>query len=483
MSQLPIAFARGDGIGPEIMAVALDLLAASGAAIELHEVEIGEKVYLRGHTAGIEPSTWETLRHTAAFLKAPITTPQGGGFKSLNVTVRNALGLYANVRRSVAYAPFIATKHPGMDLVIIRENEEDLYTGIEYRATEEAVYALKLISRPGCEKIIRYAFEYARSHGRRKVTCFAKDNILKLSDGLFRKVFDQIATDYPDLQSEYWIVDIGAAKMADTPEAFDVLVMANLYGDILSDVAAQIAGSVGLAGSANIGEERAMFEAIHGSAPRRAGLDLANPSALILASVMMLAHIGQTEAAELIHNAWLVAIEEGIHTYDIFKEGVSQQKVGTKAFGEAVKVRLGKRPQWLQQVTYAGSLPRLELQRPASHGALKQAQKVLEGVDLFVEWQGNVEGLQQQLLQSPLPAPWRLKMIANRGASVWPEKMPETQCIDSWRCRFVADGTIDQQQLLALFHAVDQRGLQFTNSHQLYRFDGRPGYALSPDEQ
>src|SRR5579859_2710701 len=341
----PITVAYGDGIGPEIMAATLRIIQAAGARIDIEEIEIGEKVYLRGISAGMEPSAWESLRRTKVFLKAPITTPQGGGYKSLNVTTRITFGLYANVRPCVSYYPFVDTKHPTMDVVIIRENEEDTYTGIEYRQTQEMTESLKLISRPGSERIVRYAFEYARSNNRKKVTCFMKDNIMKMTDGLFHKVFDEIAKQYPDIQNEAWIVDIGAAKMADTPEAFDVIVMPNLYGDILSDVAAQIAGSVGLAGSANIGEKCAMFEAIHGSAPRRAGQNLANPSGLLLGAVLMLVHINQPEAAERVHNAWLRTVEDGIHTYDIFTEGVSVEKVGTKEFAAAVITRLGQKPE------------------------------------------------------------------------------------------------------------------------------------------
>jgi isocitrate dehydrogenase len=341
-TRIPITVANGDGIGPEIMDATLRILEASGAPLEIERIEIGEKVYLAGNSAGIEPSSWESLRRTKVFLKAPITTPQGGGFKSLNVTVRKVLGLYANVRPCVAYHPFVETKHPKMDVVIVRENEEDLYAGIEYRQSADVMECLKLISRPGSEKIIRYAFEYARRNNRKKVTCFTKDNIMKLTDGLFHKIFDEIAKEYSDIENEHWIVDIGAAKLADTPEVFDVLVMPNLYGDILSDVAAQIAGSVGLAGSANIGEHVAMFEAIHGSAPRRAGQNLANPSGLLLGAVMMLVHIGLIEHAERVHNAWLRTIEDGIHTYDIYDEQASKQKVGTKEFADAVIARLGQ---------------------------------------------------------------------------------------------------------------------------------------------
>src|SRR5579864_6130380 len=233
---VPITVAHGDGIGPEIMAATLHILKEAGAALEIDTIEVGEKVYLTGNAAGIAPSAWDSLRRTKVFLKAPITTPQGGGYKSLNVTTRTTLGLYANVRPCVSYHPFIQTKHPGMNVTIIRENEEDVYGGIEYRQTQQMTECLKLISRPGTEKIVRYAFEYARRNARKKVTCFAKDNIMKITDGLFHRVFDEIAKEYPDLEHEFWIVDIGSAKLADTPQAFDVLVLPNLYGDILSDV-------------------------------------------------------------------------------------------------------------------------------------------------------------------------------------------------------------------------------------------------------
>src|SRR5690349_22115468 len=350
---IPITVAHGDGIGPEIMTATLRILEAAEAPLEIDTIDIGEKVYLSGNTAGIATSSWDSLRRTKVFLKAPITTPQGKGYKSLNVTVRKVLGLYANVRPCVSYDPFIETKHPSMDVVIVRENEEDLYAGIEHRQTNQVYQCLKLISRPGSEKIVRYAFDYARRNNRKKVTCFTKDNIMKMTDGLFHKVFDEIAAEYPDIENEHWIVDIGAAKLADTPNAFDVIVMPNLYGDILSDVAAQIAGSVGLAGSANIGEKCAMFEAIHGSAPRRAGQNLANPSGLLMGAVLMLVHINQPEAAERVHNAWLRTIEDGVHTYDIYADGVSTQKVGTKEFAAAVIARMGQKPNRLEPVSYA----------------------------------------------------------------------------------------------------------------------------------
>jgi isocitrate dehydrogenase len=314
MEEKLITVAYGDGIGPEIMQATLDLLFAAGAKIKVEMIEIGEKEYLKGHSSGIAPEAWDSLRRSRVFLKAPITTPQGGGYKSLNVTTRKTLGLYANIRPCTSYHPFVKTKHPVMDLVIIRENEEDLYAGIEHRQTDEVTQCLKLTTRPGTEKIIRFAFEYARAYNRKKVACFTKDNIMKMTDGLFHKVFEEIGHEYPELEKEHWIVDIGAAKLADSPELFDVIVMPNLYGDILSDVAAQITGSVGLGGSANIGEGFAMFEAIHGSAPKHAGLDTANPSGLLLGAIQMMVYIGQPEVAARLHNAWLRTLEDGIHT-------------------------------------------------------------------------------------------------------------------------------------------------------------------------
>lgn len=478
---IPITVAEGNGIGPEIMAATLEILLAAKAPLEIRKVDIGEKVYLKGFPAGIEPATWDTIRDSKAFLKAPITTPQGGGFKSLNVTIRTTLGLYANIRPCVSYFPFVQTKHPQMDVVIVRENEEDLYCGIEYRQSQDVVQALKIISRPGCEKIIRYAFEYAKANGRKKVTCFTKDNILKLSDGLFHKIFDEIAPQYPEIQNEHWIVDIGAAKLADTPEAFDVIVMPNLYGDILSDVAAQIAGSVGLAGSANIGEHGAMFEAIHGSAPRRAGQNMANPSGLLLAAVQMLVHIGLPAIAETIHNAWLVTLEDGIHTYDIFKPNISKEKVGTKEFAQAVINRLGRQPQQLKAAHYK-SIPQSALQY---HAPKKESEVKLLGVDVFINHSGDVEAVRQCLEKAAI-SELKLSMISNRGVKVWPNKMPETFCIDNWRCRFVPNqkgATVTHLQIAHLLKSFAESNIYFTQIENLCSFNGEPGYTLSQEDQ
>ena len=475
---VPITVANGDGIGPEIMGASLAILQAAGAELDIETIEIGESVYLSGNSAGIEPSAWDSLRRTKVFYKAPITTPQGGGFKSLNVTVRKSLGMFANVRPCASLHPFVDTKHPKMDVVVVRENEEDLYAGIEHRQTTDVYQCLKLITRPGCEKIVRYAFEYARAHGRKKVTCFTKDNIMKLTDGLFHKIFEEVGAEYPDLEQEHWIVDIGAAKLADTPEAFDVIVMPNLYGDILSDVAAQITGSVGLAGSANIGEHVAMFEAIHGSAPRRAGQNIANPSGLLLGGVMMMVHIGQPKVAEAVHNAWLKTIEDGIHTYDIFRDGVSKQKVSTTGFADAVIERLGQRPDTLAAVSYASDRP---ITVPSA-SPRPSTDKKLVGMDLFVEWtDGGADALAERL--KPIVGnELQLNMITNRGVKVWPEGLAETFTTDHWRCRFMgngaANGEVRHEDLAGLIQRAAAAGIDFIKTENLCTFDGEPGYSL-----
>jgi isocitrate dehydrogenase len=469
--KIPVVLAEGDGIGPEILRATLRVLDAAGVALDPTWIRLGESVYREGHTAGIEPSAWEALREIPLLLKAPITTPQGGGFKSLNVTLRKTLGLYANVRPCVAYHPFVSTAHPGLDLVIVRENEEDLYAGIEHRQTDEVVQCLKLVSRPGCERIVRYAFEFARSQGRRKVTCMTKDNIMKMTDGLFRSVFEEVGAEYPDIERDHRIIDIGMARVACRPQDFDVIVTLNLYGDILSDVAAETAGSVGLAPSANIGPRAAMFEAIHGSAPDIAGQDIANPSGLLLAAVMMLQHAGRSADAERIHNAWLRTIEDGVHTADIFREGQGRTRVGTQAFADAVIARLGKEPETLTPVRYPSQPRTMKVEaspRPAQ-------EKAVVGVDVFVQHRGTPEALAAQL---PSTDRLSLQMITNRGVKVWPQGQPDTFCTDHWRCRYLASDPIGHADILALMHRLCQAEIDFVKTEHLCTFDGKPGYSL-----
>ncbi|MFN6117670.1 MAG: NADP-dependent isocitrate dehydrogenase [Flavobacteriales bacterium] len=331
-----ITVAQGDGIGPEITEAVLRILDAAQCGLTYDRIDVGEKVYLQGNSSGIPAEAWDTLRRNPVFLKGPITTPQGSGYKSLNVTIRKTLGLYANVRPCRSFHPYVKTQHPDMDVVVVRENEEDLYAGIEHRQTTDVYQCLKVLSIPGTEKIIRYAFEYAHRNGRKKVTCLVKDNIMKVTDGMFADMFRRVGLEYPGIQQEVQIIDIGTARVATRPDRYDVIVTLNLYGDIISDVTAELTGSVGMAGSANIGDRISMFEAIHGSAPDISGMNIANPSAMLNAAGMMLVHLGMPEKAELIQNAWLRTLEDGFHPADIYREGVSKVKAGTKEFADAV---------------------------------------------------------------------------------------------------------------------------------------------------
>ena len=471
-----ITIAKGDGIGPEIMDAVLKIFEAANVPLIYDEIKIGERLYLNGNSSGIDETAWDTIRKNKIYLKAPITTPQGSGYKSLNVTTRKALGLFANIRPCVSYAPYVETKYPKMDVVIIRENEEDLYAGIEHQQTDEVIQCLKLISRPGCEKIIRYAFEYAKNYGRKKVTCFSKDNIMKQTDGLFHKVFKEIAAEYPEIQANHMIIDIGTALLADQPEKFDVIVTSNLYGDIISDVAAQIAGSVGLAGSVNIGETCAMFEAIHGSAPDIAGKNMANPSGLLQAAIAMLFNMGMSKEATEIQNAWLTTIEEGFHTADIFDEKMSFKKVSTTEFTDKVIENLGKKPKQLKGVDNSEVKPIVlpKYVRP------KQKKKDLVGVDVFVHWSGNQADELGKMLKAIESEQLKLKMITNRGIKVWPNGFEETFCTDHWRCRFVngENFELSHKEIIQILQNASEQAIDVIKTENLYQFEGIDAFSM-----
>lgn len=479
----PITVAYGDGIGPEIMQAVMKILTAADAKIDPEVIEIGEKMYLQGCSSGIPDDAWKSLKRTKVLLKSPITTPQGGGYKSLNVTLRKTLSLFANVRPCVSYAPYVATNYPDVDLVIVRENEEDTYAGIEHRQTDEVYQCLKLISRPGCEQIVQYAFEYARKFNRKKVTCLTKDNIMKMTDGLFHRVFDEIAADYPEIENEHLIVDIGTALVACKPERFDVIVTLNLYGDIISDVAAQVTGSVGLAGSANIGNQMAMFEAIHGSAPDIAGKNIANPSGLLQGAVQMLIHINQPETATLIENAWLRTIEDGIHTADIYSSHYSKQKVGTREFGDAVIARLGQKPEHFKPVDYKpGAYTKIECYggRPRV-----KSKKQLVGVDIFID---NPTDIPAEELAKKLTAhdsPLELIVITSRGLKIWPDSTIDAPYLRHCCCRFQSSkdisalDAVDHQDIFALMQKINMSGIDIIKTENLYTYDGKIGFTLA----
>lgn len=490
-----ITIAYGDGIGPEIMESTLEILREAGADITIEAIEVGQKIYEKGFNSGLMPSAWEELNSTRVLLKAPITTPQGGGYKSLNVTLRKKLGLYANVRPVSSFYPFVATKFPQLDVAIIRENEEDLYAGIEHRQTDQTFQCLKLVTRDGCEKIIRYAFEYAVTNNRKKVTCFSKDNIMKMTDGLFHKTFNEIAKEYPQIQTDHYIIDIACARLATKPEIFDVIVTMNLYGDIISDIAAEISGSVGLAGSANIGNGYAMFEAIHGSAPDIAGKDMANPSGLIQAAVMMLVHLGQSEIANKIRNALYKTIEDGIHTSDIYNEEVSKKRVGTKDFTAAVISNLGLKPERLPVASFINVAKKAEVEVKKTQIVSK---KSMIGFDLFIDWQKSFDELLDNL-KSFESEKLEIKMIGAKGLLLWPlidKIMMPNYSSGLTTLRFVGKGicgkssgdivdankSIAHQDIIEMLTYLNEKKFDFVKYEGLYLFDGKPGYTSGQGE-
>lgn len=468
MNKKHVTLIKGDGIGPEITEAVLKIIASSEEylrknniqedEIEFEEAVVGEKLYNQNILSGIDEKAWEIIKKNPVMLKAPITTPTGGGYKSLNVTVRKMLGLFANVRPSISYYPIIENSPKKMDLVVIRENEEDIYSGIEYRQTNGAFTSLKLLTKEGSLKICHFAFEYARANGRKKVTCMIKDNIMKIADGMFYNAFLEVAKNYPDIESERYIIDIGSARIAARPEVFDVIVTENLYGDIISDIASEISGSVGLAGSANIGSKYSMFEAIHGSAPLMAGKQTANPSAFLNGAILMLRHMGMNKKAELIENAFFKTIEDGVHTKDIFREGgASKQKVGTMEFADEIIKRFGEKSLILKknQDSYQNSNGYImkEFDKSLYKDFLfeENLKKELIGFDFFIDSRGISiskfgNEIQSLIENSEFKDKISLSSIMFKGLKVWPSDgdliSDFNETYDYWMLRFLIDESL-----------------------------------------
>ncbi len=480
-----VAVAYGDGIGPEIVEATLKILRYAQAKVNFEVIDVGKIMYERGYSSGIPEEAWKAILDNKILLKGPITTPQGGGYKSLNVTLRKALGLFANIRPCKAYHPIIKTHHKHLDVVIVRENEEDLYAGIEYRQTHNSYTSIKLITRTGSEKIIRYAFEYAVKNNRKKVSCFSKDNIMKFTDGLFHQVFNEIAAEYPQIQNDHYIIDIGAARLANKPEIFDVIVTENLYGDIISDIVAETSGSVGLAGSANIGKEFAMFEAIHGSAPDIAGQNIANPSGLIQAAIMMLVHLEQGEIAAKIHNAWLKTLEEGIHTVDIYNEKISKKKVGTKEFADELIKRLGEVPSSFAKIEYKSNV---ESTNSKIVEVIKNNEsRALVGADISIFWDGKeLDEFAGKFANLVLKTNLGLKSVTCKGLQVWPNPAGNLKLVsDLWTLRLISsnkDKTCDQIEIIEILNILKANNIEFVKIENLYVYGEKLGFSLAQGE-
>lgn len=473
----------GDGIGPEVVQAAQRIIEATGVPIAWEERHAGESVFKQGVPSGVLPETIESVRKTRVVLKGPLGTPIGYGEKSANVTLRKLFETYGNIR-PVREMPGVKTPFSGrgIDLVVVRENIEDLYAGIEHMQTPSVAQCLKLISRLGCEKIVRLAFEFARSEGRKTVHCATKSNIMKLTEGMLKRTFEEVAKEYPDIEAYHIIVDNCAHQLVKKPEQFDVIVTTNMNGDILSDLTSGLIGGLGFAPSSNIGNEVAIFEAVHGSAPKYAGKNVINPTALIMSAVMMLRHMNEFKAAEDIEHAILVTLESGIQTRDIAGD---DHATSTSAYTDAIISNLGKRSQsWTVRERKPLILPEVG----KAVDLVKVNERRVVGIDVFVESPLGPEELGKSITELTADAPLKLKMISNRGTKVYPAMGAITDCIDQYRCRFLfkedTANLPDAETDAALIGLVRRISMQHKWAHleKLQEFNGQPGYTKAQGE-
>ena len=466
-----IAVLPGDGIGPEVTGAAMRIVEAAGANVRWESCVAGGQAFGKGISSGVPQETIDSIVRSRIVLKGPLATPLGSGERSANVTLRGLFETFANTR-PVRELPGVRTPYAGrgVDLVVVRENVEDLYAGIEHMQTPGVAQGLKIISRKGCEKIVRFAFELARAEGRRKVSCATKSNIMKLTEGMLQHVFEDMAPEYPEITAEHLLVDNCAHQLVMAPEQFSVIVMTNMNGDILSDLASGLGGGLGFAPSANIGSGVAIFEAVHGTAPSIAGKDVANPTALVLSAVMMLRFIGHFAEADAIENAVLVTLESHVHTRDIANVGTA---VGTTAFTDTVIANLGKTSRAFMRRDHRPI--RIPVAPPASaHDA--PSQRAVVGADVFVESIASVTEIGAALEKAVAGSTVSLQMIANRGTQLWPTHVGETDVVDSWRCRFVpTGGELTDAHLIDLLRRIGT-AYRWTHVEKLNQFDGANGF-------
>jgi isocitrate dehydrogenase len=471
--QHTVTLIEGDGVGKEVTSAVRRIIDATKVSINWELCQAGAEVFKKRLGSGVPRETIESISRNKVALKGPLETPIGYGEKSANVTLRKVFETYGNIRPA-CILPGIITRFPNVDLVVVRENVEDLYTGIEHMQTPEVAQCLKIITRPGCEKIIRLAFNYARSQGRRSIHCATKANIMKFTEGLFKKVFEEVAIDYPDITPHHILVDNCAHQLVMDPSQFEMIVTTNMNGDILSDLCSGLVGGLGVAPSANLGKEVALFEAVHGSAPDIAGKDMVNPTALILSSLMMLRHIGEFEAAELIEKGLYKTLGDGIMTRDMV--GPSKY-VGTRAFTDAVIQNLGKTPsQWVDKK----SIPFMQPYVPSTNSSA--VQKMI-GVDIFLSGASNPHSLGHALENIAKSVGLTLHMIANRGIQVYPSHFEAPSMVDYWACRFIKGNNqaLQDSEIMDLLRNI-QAPYIWTHIEKLWFLDGNPGFSKAQGE-
>ena len=467
----------GDGIGPEVVEATQRIIDAAGVRIAWEVHHAGASVFKQGLASGVPDDTIRSIQETRVALKGPLETPVGFGEKSANVTLRKLFETYGNIR-PVRCLPGVPTPYSSraIDLVVVRENVEDLYAGIEHMQTPGVAQCLKLMSRKGCEKIVRLAFEVARAQGRKKVHCATKANIMKLTEGLMKRTFEEVAAEYPDIEAHHIIIDNCCHQLVRSPEQFDVIVTSNMNGDIMSDLTSGLIGGLGFAPGANLGADVAIFEAVHGSAPKYAGKDVINPTAMLLSGLMMLRHIDEFDAAEKIENALYVTLAEGAYTQDVRKDG----SLGTRAFTDRIISNLGRQATgWKVRPHARLHIPEV----PSRPDFVTTETRGLSGVDLFMESADHPEQLGKSLEQVAAGTPFRLKMISNRGTRVYPNPGNLPDCVDHWRCRFVVkEGhTADDKAIFALAAAASE-GRRWMHIEKLESLDGKPGWTKAQGE-
>jgi isocitrate dehydrogenase len=478
MTRHAVTVIPGDGIGPECVAAAVEIVNATGVGIDWVERHAGERVFKQGIASGVPQDTIDSINSTRVVLKGPLGTPVGFGEKSANVTLRKLFETFANIR-PVRELPGVVTPYTGqgIDLVVVRENVEDLYAGIEHMQTPDVAQCLKLISAKGSEKIIRTAFEFARSEGRQSLACATKANIMKLTEGEVKRTFERIAPEYPDIKSWHVIIDNCAHQLVKKPGQFDVIVTTNMNGDIISDLTSALVGGLGFAPSANLGNGIAIFEAVHGSAPKYAGKDVINPTAVILSSVMMLKYLGEFEAAAAIEHAVLTTLLDGKLTGDVvgYDKGVK-----TSEYTKAVIKNLGRKAEgWKVRTAKPIKMPELsrnQVFRPAK-------TKEVVGADIFVESAVVPAELGPSLEAIAAQAPLKLKMISNRGTKVYPDGNPNIDCVSQHRCRFMtrSGSPIAFDDALALARKINETH-EVCHIERLLRIDGADGFTKAQGE-
>lgn len=490
-TRVRIALAPGDGIGPEIMDAALELFGAAGLNdhAELIPVVMGKPVFDRGNSRGITDDAIKTIEDCGLLFKGPMETPKGGGGKSINVSLRKLFNAYANVRHFKTL-PGVQTHFSRagipIDMVIVRENIEDTYGGIEHRLTNDVIQCKRLISAPGSEMVHRYAFEAARRLGIARVHCGHKANIMKMTDGLFLERFRSAARDFPEIETGDVIVDALCMNLVLRPQQYRMIVLTNLQGDIVSDLAAGLVGGLGFAPSANIGRHISLFEAVHGTAPDIAGKGVANPTSLILSGLMLLRHIGLLRIAAQVENALLATLESGARTGDFGDP--AKPALTTRQFTKAVIDRLGQTPKTVAAtpVPEENHAPPPPPVRPETQTVIRTFTQVVQhvvGCDIYIDTALQPAQLAAALQEFTAAGPLKLSLISNRGTQVWPTGSVYTECVDYYRVRFelkdgVLPGQIGQLPVINLMHRISEK---FTIcSFELLRiFDGERGYSLA----